>query len=269
LRHYAFAETISFKEYVKFFWDKRQEFKAADNWAGQYYCKIFMNALYGKFAADPRRYHKHSIVHPDNLEKFLAEFASTDYYRFREWIVIRETMADREGHHSRQRFYNLATAASITGFVRAMLWEAIKKSNKPFYCDTDSITAVSFPKEAVTLGQEIGEWEIEGRYDRVIVAGKKLYAFHFSDDKRNGKDVGRWKVRSKGVRLKADDLIRIVQGHEIIFHPQAPTFSAHSTAPEFVPRTVRATAKDITRVPPELDPQNVTPITEGDQGGAG
>lgn len=257
IRHVAFAETIDFKEYVKYFWDKRQAFKAADDWGGQYYCKIFLNSLYGKFGADPRRYRDNTIVSPDMLELLLEAKPDLDFHYFREWVVVREKLPERIGAkgYNKQRFYNVATAASITGFVRAMLWKAICKCTGPFYCDTDSITATGFGK-AVTLGKELGQWEIEGHYDRVIIMGKKLYAFH---DRQDG-----WKVRSKGTRLKPKDLIRLANGMEVTYHPEAPTFSQHSTGPIFIPRRVRRTAKDMTIVPPGLDPQNVTPITEGE-----
>jgi hypothetical protein len=41
-------------------------------------------------------------------------------------------------------FYNIATAASITGAARANLLRNLSLSDRPIYCDTDSIICEDF-----------------------------------------------------------------------------------------------------------------------------
>jgi hypothetical protein len=147
--------------------------------------------------------------------------------------------------------------------VRARLWRAICAAKRPFYCDTDSITAVDF--KGLKIGKELGEWNFEGDYDRVVICGKKMYAFHHTgrplDDwlerryDKEGKPLERnWKKATKGANLVADDLIRIAHGDTVKFRPMVPTFSVHSMSPKFIPRAIKATANDITVVPKHLDP---------------
>ena len=60
---------------------------------------------------------------------------------FDGWSVHAETETGQtvyERDDPKDSFYNVATAASITGFVRAFMWRAICDSEEPLYCDTDS-----------------------------------------------------------------------------------------------------------------------------------
>ena len=65
-------------------------------------------------------------------EDFLEDGES--WKEFREWVIVRKNQDEKA-----KKFFNLATAASITGFVRAKLWRAICECDRPFYCDTDSL----------------------------------------------------------------------------------------------------------------------------------
>ena len=257
LEYVSIDEVTDFSDYVMHFWNKRKEAKAAGDKGRDYYCKIFLNGLYGKFASDPRNYKQYEIWPNDKLRE--AVDSGKDFDFFREWLLVSENIK-----RTKYRFYNLATAASITGAVRAKLWSAICQSKRPFYCDTDSITAVDF--RGITLGKELGEWGIEGEYDDVVICGKKMYAFHFKGKPREdwlGKKYGRdgkplpknWKKATKGANLTAHDLIDIAKGNPVKFLPEVPTFSVHKQSPRFTPRIIKMTANDITVVPREIDPQ--------------
>ena len=163
-----------------------------------------------------------------------------------------QTGTQKPQDNTQKKFFNLATAASITGYVRAKLWRSIVDCERPFYCDTDSITAVSFGKQT-KLGSELGEWEIEYLYDRVIMGGKKLYGFHYRGEKMN--DPNAWKLASKGARITHEDIIKIGRGEMIVYKPIAPTFSVAKDKPTFLRREIRPTAEDSRIVPPEFDPQ--------------
>jgi len=249
--------TCTFADYVGYFWEERKKAKAAGDKGRDYYCKIFLNGLYGKFASDPRNYKVYELYPNDQLERIISE--GKDFEYFREWLL-----ASSELEQERFRFYNLATAASITGLVRARLWRAIRGAKRPFYCDTDSITAQDF--RGLKFGKELGEWGIEGEYDRLVICGKKMYAFHLkgkeTDDwlerryDKKGEPIPRnWKKATKGANLLAEDLVRVAHGEPVKFLPMVPTFSVHTQQPRFTPRTITATAADITHVPKHLDPE--------------
>lgn len=242
--HYSFGEVIDFKDYINHFWSKRQQAKKDGDTAQDLFCKIFMNGLYGKFAANPRNYYETTLADIADLEKIVAAELNFDY--FGKWLLVQSEMP-----HERHRFYNIATAASITGFVRAMLWRALCKSETPLYCDTDSITAAGF--RGLPLGDGLGEWKLEAELDRVVICGKKLYAFHKRNEKNPAKE---WKVASKGARLKPHELIKIAAGTDVIYHSEAPTYSVHRKGPVFIDRKMKITAADASLIPTEYDPQS-------------
>lgn len=248
ISHMAFNENRNFSEYVNHFWNLRKHFKAEGDKGGDFYAKIFLNALYGKFASDPRRFNIYTLKRGSELKNVIDNLGDHDTFRhFREWLIVVENI----GGHGKGRFYNLATAASITGFVRAMLWRAIQKAKRPLYCDTDSIMAVDFSDDIV-LSENLGDWEVENEYDRVIMGGKKLYAFHKAGQSMN--QPGAWKVASKGARLTPNDLIRIAAGDTVTYKNIAPTFSAAKSKPTFIDRDIKSTATDIRFVPRRYDP---------------
>lgn len=242
--HYRFAECIDFKDYIGHFWNLRQQAKERGDVAQDLFCKIFMNGLYGKFAANPRNYYETSLAELADLEKVVAAGLNFDY--FGNWLLVQAEMEPE-----RQRFYNIATAASITGFVRAMLWRALCNSHRPLYCDTDSITAEGFGP-GVKLGDELGQWKLEAELDRVIIGGKKLYAMHKKGGSGRPKD---WKMASKGARLKPADLIKIARGELITFRSDVPTYSVHHKGPRFIDRQIKITAADVSVIPKQFDPQ--------------
>ena len=263
LSHYEFIELKSFKEYINHFWNERKKIKeqiiefnkqgkekeARDLEHDSDFLKRMMNALYGKFAANPDRYKEHFLVPKKEFyDTFInTELADTDsWHEFREWIIV-----SRVQDNTKKKYFNLATAASITGFVRAKLWRAICECDRPLYCDTDSITAIGFGK-SVKIGTELGEWGIEHKYDRVIICGKKLYAFRKRGKLKRGEK--RWKLASKGVRLKEKDLIRIAAGRVVVYKSKAPTFSVAKSEPTFMSRKIKATAGDSRHIPRRFDP---------------
>jgi len=257
LQWYDFPEKKSFSDYINYFWDKRLGYKAAGDKHASDFAKLMMNSLYGKFATNPDRYKENFLVPKD---EFYSDFIHYDLYEtdswheFREWVIVQ-----REQDNSKKKFFNLATAASITGFNRAKLWRALTECERPFYCDTDSITAVSFDTDkSVTLGSELGEWEIEHEYDRVVVCGKKLYAFHTRGEPMQ--KTAAWKVASKGARLEYKDVIRVAAGKPVTWKSIAPTFSVAKSEPSFISRDIKATAGDSRYVPRRFDPMFIDDV---------
>jgi hypothetical protein len=252
LSTYVFDELLHFTPYVEHFYAERKRAKAANDKAGDLFAKLMLNALYGKYAQDSRKYFDYQILPPDYIG-FLHQDNAKEWNDLegRVWnfagyfgsnVLARSPIPDEKW-----RFFNVATAASVTGFVRAFLWRSICASDGVMYCDTDSIAA-SDP--GVELGADLGQWEIEGQFTEAAIAGKKLYGYKYHDAwdarDRNGKRITH-KVASKGVKLSYTEIVRIANGETVRYLPDVPTYrisgffdkeTGRREIARYIPRTI-------------------------------
>jgi hypothetical protein len=228
---FVFNERVDFADYINYFYEMRLKAKAEKNEAESLFAKLLMNSLYGKFASNPENYRNYMIVPMDVIAGLESEGWSFSG-ELGPWGLAEAPLPENE-----QRYYNVATAASITGFVRAMLWRAIHSSKGVLYCDTDSI-AVEGKGSAVSLGERLGQWKHEGNFDRAGIAGKKLYIFQGKPD---AKGERAYKTASKGARLANDQLWEVAAGAQIYHYAEVPTFSIKK-APVFTNRRIKRTA---------------------------
>ena len=222
---YQFVDTVMFTDYVDRFFADKKIAKECNDVAGYILAKLHLNSLYGKFGANPENYEQYITCAPCDIDAM----AVAHNYEFAEMFGRHAIMCKPIPEHS-MRFYNVAVAASITGFVRAYLWRAISKCKGVMYCDTDSIAA--HDTHRLQLGPEVGQWNIEAECDHGGIAGKKLYAFHGLD--------GKWKTASKGVRLTHSEIMRVCNGETIKYAKDVPTYSL-KTGVRFIEREVRMT----------------------------
>lgn len=259
--HY-FQHSITFEEYILSNWDKRAAAKAAGNEALDIIYKLLMNSLYGKFASDYSKYREFQIAHLDDLLHYRGGLKlgprGWEKDKLGPWDVDPAVWAEgkrlisRKIAEDKHRYYNIATAASITGFVRAKLFRALCEVERPLYCDTDSIACVDTAH--LPLGKGLGQWKVEGDFDRWAIAGKKTYAFHkagapLTFDLDGLGEYEHWKVACKGVDLDPDQVHATAIGESIVYSPAVPTYSVKRAVPTFIDRVVKMTAKDIRRVP--------------------
>jgi hypothetical protein len=184
------------------------------------FAKLMLNSCYGKFGQDGRKF-----------EAFiLCEYGDVpDPYLDRGELKRWKSYAEAEGFISIfnrpdpvESFYNVATAASITGFVRAYLWENICKSDGVLYCDTDSIICRKF---GGVISPALGDWGVEARLSEAYIAQKKMYALRVNPVTPIGA-IDKTKTASKGVRLTFDQIKNGVLSRENIHHTKdAPAFS--------------------------------------------
>lgn len=271
---HRFPETIDFTGYVTHFYELKKEAEKNGLKAEREFAKLFLNSLYGKFGADPEKYQEYLIASDDSIIEWCTSRVKWDAYD-QQWVC------EEPGYHRagdwgerhllsrplverKHRYYNVATAASITGFVRAHLFKAMHQCQGLIYCDTDSIAARNI--DALSLGPNIGEWKLELQCNQYAIAGKKLYAFRDIDPHseliadRSGRGIkptgkpsdfyqgpgGAWyKIAAKGADPSAADILRIAQGESLVFTPSVPTYSILQAVPTITPRTLRNTAKDI------------------------
>jgi hypothetical protein len=164
---------------------------------------------------------KIGILHRDNAKEW--EDAKERVWNFAGYFGP-NVLARAPIPEDKWRFYNVATAASVTGATRAHLWRAICASDGVLYCDTDSIAAAD---PVVELGSDLGQWEVEGAFSEGAIAGKKLYGFKYAGKTgptdANGKRV-RYKLASKGARLTYAEVRKIAKGETVRYIPEVPTY---------------------------------------------
>jgi len=220
-----FMKHVDFGVYIDHFWKKREIAKAAGDILGSLMAKLMMNSLYGKFSSDPSRYHNYMIVPRTEAAVLgagvpLRSSPSSPRWEFGgelgSWLL-----AQRHIDEFQRRYYNVGTGASITGFVRAMLWRAIHSSEGVMYVDTDSI-ACRTRGNGVKIGNALGQWKHEGDFDRAGIAGKKLYIFRGKPGENNTRNN---KTASKGARLSESQLWKIAGGGEVYYEREVPTYS--------------------------------------------
>lgn len=224
-----FMALQDFSCYIHHFYNLRKAMREEGDEAGAFFAKILMNSLYGKFGANPLNYGNFICVPwDDKLEP------REDGYTFNGKLGIHAVMR-RDLDPWQQHFINVATAASITGWVRAYLWRALDASDGPVYCDTDCIIARG--ASGLTIGSDLGEWNHEGTASEAWIAGKKLYYLKGRFEK--GKTE---KMAAKGVRPDARSIKKAALGGTVVVRSEAPTFSLKGKRPVyFQARTIRAT----------------------------
>lgn len=240
-----FRETVNFAEYIEHFYSERKIAKANGDKAGDIFAKLFMNSCYGGFAMNPENYHEYLL----SSRAKLGEHLEDGYKSYHPWGDGRELLWRKLPIETQRRMYkNIATAGSITGYVRAKLFRDLLKVRTPLYCDTDSISALEV--SALTIGGELGQWKVELEADAYAIAGKKLYAKRSAFDQGWNKEESRFeypkgsfKIACKGVNFGAGEIIRIAQGETLEYAPAVPTYSITRPEPRFINREVRLTAK--------------------------
>jgi len=228
-----FVDDVSFADYVQHFFALKTNAKTRldndpgdqDAKADYLFAKYFLNTLYGKLASNPAEYSEYLVLPPHHLEAARV----TGDYRFVAQLSQANALASRPLPAYLQRYLNVATAASITGFVRAKMARARHVCGGVLYSDTDSILASDV--SALDLHPtRLGAWDVEAHVSMAAIAAKKLYAFKIADSDK-------YKTASRGVRLGAADIIRVARGDVVTYRAEAPTYSV-AKGPHFLVRDV-------------------------------
>ena len=157
--------------------------------------KLKMNNAYGKFAQNPRKFKEAYLTNVNEVPpkegehgEWFCSIKTSDY-----WLWERPCPSIR--------FNNVGTAASITGAARAVLLEALFYSQEPIYCDTDSIICRGLDaSEGIEIDKEkLGAWDIEAEIERIVIVGKKQYAYFKKGDQSAGHKP---RIKTKGVSGK-------------------------------------------------------------------
>jgi len=213
--------TGTFAEFVDHFYTKRNAARSSGQEMLVTFYKLILNSAYGKFAQNPDGYKDYFITHdcagPEGWE---LDQTNGEYYI---WSKPSTQMG---------LYYNVATAASITGAARATLLRGLSQCVDPVYCDTDSIICRDF-KGQIDPSQ-LGAWKEEGSGDSIAIGGKKLYAVF------DGSEC--IKQASKGAFISPEQIRLIAQGGAVSVHNPAPHFKLDGKH-GFTSRTLTATGQ--------------------------
>lgn len=222
--------TINFASYVDRYFKLKQEAKEAGDRIHYLAYKYLTNSGYGKLAQNPRDF-KEYILAPYGVDVSRRKNCSGFEWECDFGAVSLWARPSYDGFG----FYDVATGASITGFVRAMLWRAIQRSREPLHCHTDSLICRS---ANVPQSAKLGHWKREnkGVLDVVAVAGKMLYGIHSTEAEFDGFPT---KIASKGVRLNWQEILDLCRGKTVKWRNEAPTFSLGGA--HFIERNITMT----------------------------
>ena len=190
------------------------------------FLKLLMNNAYGKFAQNPRNFKEYWLTEPN-------EFPETERETWGMFpLEVSEDYAVWARPLQTLRYNNVGTAASITGAARSVLMRAKALAIDPIYCDTDSLICREL--KGVNIDPvALGGWDIESELSKVMIAGKKLYAY----EKTNGQR----QIRCKGgAGLKWEDMEQLVGGNVIWLNAKAPTLTRRGDQ-RYIDRKIRAT----------------------------
>ncbi len=212
---------ICFDQYIRHFYALRNQAKESGDAIKRLAYKYLLNSGYGKFAQNPRDFKEYRLErYGKNVPGFDWE---TDFGALSLWS---------KPNFRGWGFFDVATAASITGYVRAKLWRAICASSGVLYVDTDAMIC---RRASVPRGDELGQWKLEGMVRRAAIAGKKLYGVEWAKPQ----DGQTHKIASKGARLTWRDMLALCKGDTITWKNNAPTFGINGA--NFIEREIRST----------------------------
>jgi hypothetical protein len=232
------TEHVCFSTFITKFFNLRQQAKADDNAMLTLFYKLVLNSAYGKLAILPDKFEDTVILTDGELppgelysapdiQQYLKETVDhghrckcTPCYKIRHaWhaadFTAGRTIWARMSLRTTTAFANVCAGASITGYARAKLMHGLSCATDPIYCDTDSI--ICRDMSGVSIGKNLGEWQLEKTCDTAAIAGKKLYALF-----NNGECV---KQASKGVRLTPQEIFDVASGETIEYTQDAPMIS--------------------------------------------
>lgn len=150
-----------FKKYLLPIYEKKCTTKGAEKQLN----KLKLNALYGKFASNPRHYSKIPYLENNKVK-----------YKNSECEIGKPIYT--------------AVSCFITSYARKQLFEAIQNNYDIFvYCDTDSVHLLKEVNNIPIDDKRLGDWKLEKVYQKAKYLAQKTY-FGSKDDKNDIKIAG-------------------------------------------------------------------------------
>lgn len=209
LRVWVPDAVVKFNDFVSIFSAEKIAAKKSGDKTSEIFSKLILNSAYGKFGSNPEKYKNYLIQSPHDVDFKIDLEQWTLSMRHNSGVVVWEQPTKVK------RYFDVATAASITGAARAVLLAAIMAAQRPIYCDTDSIICEKLDLPISDF--KLGAWKIDGELDSIAVVRKKLYA-----GRKNGVDI---KKASKGAILSHSEIYAVAHGKKVKWQKDAPSYS--------------------------------------------
>lgn len=241
---YVFDKVTKFDAFVNEFYGRRLEAKAAGDAMLVEFWKYILNSSYGKFALNPEKFKTWAITDGEIPPIDYDEDGNAKFTWHHECDTANsKAIWYRPNPGKFGSFKNVATAASITGAARAQLLRGIALSQRPFYCDTDSIICTG--RGNLDCDEKaLGKWKLEVTGNRLAIAGKKMYVL-FKDGEpvkvaTKGNKMSWDEDRAKAKRERSDYVRRLASGEVLEFKIPIPHFKRDGSQ-RFIKRTMRQT----------------------------
>src|SRR5574337_301987 len=226
---YAFTDTQSFDMFVDHFFNLKILAEKNEDAAMRLVYKLLLNNAYGKFAQNPENFFDYALdVGERDGWKPCGDLGPRTIYQRPAGLKNPATGIIEPKDTS---YIDVAIGASITSAARAYLFDALQRTERPLYCDTDSIVCTHL--DAPLHRSNLGAWKLEAEGNAIAICGKKLYAL------MQGKKC--IKAASKGLPCDPGAIVKLARtGIEQTFQLDAPTMRV-GTAPRFITRKARMT----------------------------
>jgi len=168
-----------FSDYVRYFYSRRLEAKERGDKTQQYFFKLMLNSLYGKFGQKSVGWEKIGECDP-SIEEYetVVDSGTGKRYTIRKHNgIIEQTKQPEESFNSFP-----AIAAHVTAYARMYLFSLIEMAGieNVFYTDTDSLITNRRGYEnlkSMIDPKELGKLKLEARTDYLEIRGAKDYIF--------------------------------------------------------------------------------------------
>ena len=176
-----------FKDFIEFFYNMRLKHKQEGNEIMQFFDKLLMNSLYGKFGE------KIELFEPVGLtERGHYEIQKVYDMDNKKWIyrkIINGRIYQKVGYQEGWDSF-VAIASFVTSYARCYLWELIETANinNVYYCDTDSLFVDKEGYENLKEyldNKELGKLKLEDETEFLEIRNCKDYTFN-TEVKRKG-----------------------------------------------------------------------------------
>lgn len=181
-----------FKEYIKKFYDKRNQTK---NDFERYYYKMLLNNLYGKFGQRSKDQYRY-CMNDDESKKFMIK----NKIKYAEIMPVNIGFFLRYEQNKLFQHTIACWASYVTSYGRIRLHEMMAKHiDKLIYCDTDS---VFIEKDLRLNSTNLGDWKKEKKIVTNVRALKD-YVYYEGGEKEFLFKEGEEKEMLKGVKKDA------------------------------------------------------------------
>ena len=139
VKRIAYYETAPlFRRWVDEMYETRKRYRHDGNEQYQYFCKLLMNSLYGKFGQRTEEWLE--IGDCDPAENYVRTYIDADTDEEHEIKAIGGKLLERSGWKEGFDTF-VAVASFVTAYARTYLWKLIRRAGieTVYYMDTDSL----------------------------------------------------------------------------------------------------------------------------------